>query len=165
MQDLLVEMFEALQREASLYRELLDLFKKQHGVFVSGETAPLTGYVKQGEMLVSEIESAEGAKKSLEEELARRLNVSINQINLSLLKEVSEESLREKYIQLEAELSPLLAEFRNTIATNTALAQESLDYIHFFLDILTKREDSSPTYSEGGTIKDQGRTLLLDKRL
>ena len=165
MQDLLVEMFEVLQKEASLYRKLLMLFKKQRGTLIAGETGVLAEHVEQGEMLASEIEDAELSKKSLEEELARLLNVPIDQLNLSLLKNASEGHLRENYIQLEAELSPLLTEFRNAVTTNAVLAQESLDYIHFVINTLTGTENLSPTYSEGGALKDEERSLLFDKRL
>jgi len=165
VQDLLVEMFEVIQKEASLYRKLLMLFKKQRDTLVAAETDVLAECVEQGEMLASEIEAAELSKKSLEEKVACLLDVPIDQLNLSLLKKASEGPLREKYTRLEAELSSLLTEFRSVITTNATLAQESLDYIHFVINTLTGAENLSPTYSEGGALKDEGRTRLFDKRL
>lgn len=144
------KLIEVLNKEASLYEEILALSKNKKDIIVNGNVSELESITKLEQSMILRLGKLENEREDLASRLADELGFGTTEITLKAL---SSRLPKEQAIEMDScckKLSAVLNELKETNSLNSKLIKNSLDYINFSINILSSVGPSDNNYVNSG---------------
>ena len=165
MQTLFSRLLDLLRHELGLYHQLLDILYQERQVLIDRRIPELSGFVRQEEKIIYQIEQAEYARDDLLTQLLSYPEFDSKPLNASTLIDFAEEPLKSEYIGLFDQVKQVKTEFEYVNQTNQQLIQSERDYVHFLMEQVTKMNEPGDTYVDDGNLREPVSRGLFDRRI
>ncbi len=143
--DIKEELYEILDKEYNIYREILEIFKEERAAIMVDDVSTLNALIIKGEEKIHRIKYLEEKRRSLLEgdSSITRLDVFINQI--------TDPEDRERFWDLKDRLLSIMEELKYIKEANELIIKKTLKYLRFYIELLSK-EMGSPVYGKAGVL-------------
>lgn len=156
-----------LARQNDIFQQLIQLAEAKKRSIIIGQVEELDQCLRQESSLLSDLERLEEARFTLQQDMAARLNIAVEEITASFLLQLASQQYPASAPALEKELDRLqssLSRLQEQIRENSELLKQSLNYIDEMYYLLNP-EDSTGVYSEQGTTEEAGKNIrIIDKK-
>jgi flagellar biosynthesis/type III secretory pathway chaperone len=163
MEGLWERLIEVLEKESSLYRDILALSRHKTNTIVEGKVGQLEQLTGVEQKMLLSIGGLERQREETVNELARFLGIPADQLNISLAVQKAGEGLKERLADLRDEITMTLKELKEVNDLNSDLIEKSLEYIDFSINLIAGCP-SDVTYSDKkGRGEDKGVSFFDQK--
>ncbi|HHZ16943.1 MAG TPA: flagellar protein FlgN [Peptococcaceae bacterium] len=152
---------EILSEQKKLYERLLELSRQKQKHLIKNNLGALEEIVAQEEGLVLQVSKLEEGRVACFSCLAGEYGLNAESTLLEFLQHVAEHH-RAQLKKLHEDLSGVLLDLRQLNQENTALLEQSLQFVNFTMDVLSQQ--SKPLYNADHEIKVERLTNFLDKK-
>lgn len=158
------ELKEILQNEGELYGTLLHLAEKKKEVITEGKVKELDQITQVEQSLIIKIGKEEQRREKVVEMIKKEVSLR-DDITVSALIHHLEEADQQVLEEARVSLLNTLGRIKETNDLNQVLIQDSLEFIQFNINILT-RSEQSPSYGQKqGEAKPTQRNNLFDVKI
>lgn len=155
------KIIEVINKEAALYKEILEISKNKKDIIVNGKVAELESITKLEQSMVLKLSRLEDEREELASKLAAELGISDDKITLKALSSKLPKNQASEMENCCKNLSAVLNELKEINSLNSKLIKNSLDYIDFSINILGNLGPSGNNYENSGeAITSKGRNLF-----
>ncbi|HHY90968.1 MAG TPA: flagellar protein FlgN [Clostridiales bacterium] len=161
------QLIEILNREYEGYTEYSKLAEEKQKVILSGDVKALDKIVEQEQEWVVMMGKMEQVRKIIIGNILLENNVERVE-NITELSEYIPEPQRTELLKIREDLGKLLEKIQEINELNGKLIQQTLDYIHFHINVLTGAESGTGTYgnrADGKDIHIQQKRNLFDAKV
>jgi len=148
-----IRILKLFQGELDLYRELLDVLKKEKKSLVENNIVRLSSLIPLKESLIRKIKSSEEARHPIMAEIAEDMGLEVGELTYHLLRQNAPDDLKGDFDKFEREALSVVEEIKRINAQNADLVTEAAGYVKFLINVITE--------SSGG----EGEIKILDKKL
>lgn len=159
------DLLERLEEIQDHYRQMLELAGKKQKELVKGNLEQIEALTKEEEKLIFKIGRLEDERHHCARRLISHFQLR-EEATLTDLMEVAPAEVKDKLQALQESMAQLIAEMDKLNQENINLIQQSLRFINFTVDLLTKADDPS-TYGSGKEANAKPDTIsrLVDKKI
>jgi len=159
------ELIIRLEGIQSMYQQMLELAIKKQKELVKGNLERIDAITKEEEKLVYQAGRLEEERYQYAGRLISHFGLK-QEATLKELIEVAPAIEQDKLHALQLSMSELIAQMDKLSQENIALIQQSLRFINFTVDMLTKPDDTA-TYGAGieKNNKQENISRILDKKI
>ena len=151
MASLMENLVDILDKEGTLYEQLLGLSSQKTSVIVKGDLEALAKITDEEQCVVSDIQSLEKKRVEAMKDIANVLNMDVNSLKLTDLIEVLEKRpVDQKNLTLQRDrLVGVAGNVRRVNGQNQELLRSSLEMVQFEMNIIqaSKRAPETANYS------------------
>ena len=133
--DNLGEIIACLQKQKSIYEELLSISRKKKQVLIDGKVEQLDNMVKHEGNLIIEIGHLENRREKAVEALAKELGCSSQELTISYVCSKVIDKRVGQVKSLADSIGSILKELKEINDINGKLIEQSLDYINFSINL------------------------------
>lgn len=154
-----------LEKLEELYRQLLDLSKQKQRQLVESNLDEIERLTKEEEVLVYRASRIEKERYELTERLYAHYGLQ-GENNLPGLIEIAPPEVQKPLEEVKERLETLIAEMDKTNQENISLIKQSLRFINFTVDILSKAGDPA-IYGSGNEKAQKAESVsrILDQKV
>lgn len=161
MRELEVELKEIMERELSLYRELLSLAKQKTEILKASKLTELELLTLDERDSVEKIGIIDAKRENVVRGLAKCLGIN-ERLDLSAMSKYFTEEGQSEFEGIKAEFNETIEELKKVNGLNETLIKDSLEYIDFSLNLVTSATVEG-NYS--GNLKNAENTSTSKKNL
>jgi flagellar biosynthesis/type III secretory pathway chaperone len=151
MEHLINDLISILEKETSLYEDLLRVLRKERELIASFDVDRLTGIVRRKVELIDDLRKLEEDRKAIAGVLGDRFNIRDLEFTISHLIQNSDVSSSAKLKNCANRLSSIVSEVSRFNKDNGILIERSLKYINDSVRILSSLVEERHTYSPSPT--------------
>lgn len=163
------EFIDTLEKQNRVLDNLLQLEEAKRQLIILGQVEELNKLVQKQGIIVSNLEKLEDARFKSQLKLARRWEITVEELPASMILTKVKEARHESSGELQAAIEKLdhsLSRLKAANDENNGLVKQSLDYINTLQSLLTG--DVAGTYSDRGTQVNESTTRpklrIIDKK-
>ena len=154
MDALVTELRELLTQEIALHKHLLALLHQEREFLIDLSTEEILENTKKKETCTLKIKMLEESRSVLVKQLSQQCGVPAEELTLSQI------------VSTRSTLTSLIKSIQEANQHNGLVVKDALHYCKRSLDFLYSSSVASPTYVDGGRIKDRARFgSLLSKEI
>ena len=166
MDALVTELGELLTQEIALHKHLLALLHKEKEFLIDLSTEEILENTKKKETCTLKIKMLEESRSVLVKQLSQHCGVPSEELTLSKIVSLIKEPQRSTLNATRSTLTSLIESIKEANQHNCLVVKDALHYCRRSLDFLYSSSAASPTYVNGGRIKDPARFgILLSKEI
>jgi len=163
---LVTELGELLTQEIALHKHLLALLHKEKEFLIDLSTEEILENTKKKETCTLKIKMLEESRSVLVKQLSQHCGVPSEELTLSKIVSLIKEPQRSTLNATRSTLTSLIESIKEANQHNCLVVKDALHYCRRSLDFLYSSSAASPTYVNGGRIKDPARFgSLLSKEI
>jgi flagellar biosynthesis/type III secretory pathway chaperone len=163
---LVTELRELLTQEIVVHKHLLALLHKEKEFLIDLSTEEILENTKKKETCTLKIKMLEESRAVLVNQLSHHCGVPPEDLTLSKIVSLLEEPHRSTLDATRSTLTSLIKSIKEANQHNGLVVKDALHYCKRSLDFLYSSSAASPTYVDGGRIKDPARFgSLLSKEI
>lgn len=163
MEGLLTKLIEVLERENGIYKDILDISRHKTEIIVEGKVTELDRMTGIEQKMVFNVGQLEKQREELLREMAQFMDIGVEEINMDHVIDEADGHLKDRFSKIREEISATLKELKEVNDLNSQLIEKSLEYIDFFIDLIT--DNSSGTIYSNRRDKDKGeRVSFFDQK-
>ena len=163
---LVTELQGLLTQEIELHKYLLSLLHKEKGFLIDLSTDDILENTKKKETCTLKIKMLEESRAVLVKRLSQHFGVPSEELTLSKIISLTHEPHRSTLDDTRSTLTSLIKSIKEANRHNCLVIKDALHYCRRSLDFLYSSSTASPTYVDGGRIKDPARFgSLLSKEI
>lgn len=162
--EILDSYLEVMESQNVLYGELLDLAKIKQPVLINGEIKKLENVTKKEQNIIIQVGRLEEKRITLHQALANHFCIKPEELNAKKFAELVKDDYRSKVQDITESLQKIVFELEKLNSANTALLEQSLEYVNFSLNLLTGF-DNNPTYGVNEEDKIKTTAKIFDRKL
>ena len=138
MASLIEELIYTLEKENTEYEGLLELSLQKTGVIIRNDIDELSRMVEKEQLVMDKILVLEKKRAEVSEDIANVLNKDVKTLTLTKLIELMSSQPREKnaLMTIHDKLSSTMKRMVEVNERNQALLQESMDMLHFEMNLV-----------------------------
>jgi len=157
MEKLLNTLSDCIDRQLSLYRQLLDLFRDERSAVLASDLDELNRVLMEKELLLQTIRRTEHLRRQTAHEVAVLLGIEEASLTVSQLIERVEEPYASKIKQQGATLQALIDEIQVASERNRSLCLQALQFVSGSIKLLTSLARPNPVYHASGRMHSDRR--------
>ncbi len=157
-------LLETMEKQLDIYRKLLSLALEKQQVLIKGNIPELEKMTKEEELLILQVGRLEEQRQALHQAIANHFVLSVDELPLTELIKRSDRETGRKFQQVFAEMTDILKDLTDMNQANIELIQNSLEYLNFSIDMLTKN-DNVPIYSKSNEGNKQTAAKIIDRKI
>lgn len=166
MDALVTELRELLAQEIVVHKHLLALLHKEKEFLIALSTEEILENTKKKETCTLKIKMLEESRLVLVKQLSQHWGVPPEDLTLLKIVSLLEEPHRSTLDATRSTLTSLIKSIKEANQHNGLVVKDALHYCKRSLDFLYSSSAASPTYVNGGRIKDPARFgSLLSKEI
>lgn len=166
MDALVTELRELLTQEIVVHKHLLALLHKEKEFLIDLSTEAILENTKKKETCTLKIKMLEESRSVLVKQLSHHCGVPPEDLTLLKIVSLLEEPHRSTLDVTRSTLTSLIKSIKEANQHNGLVVKDALHYCKRSLDFLYSSSAASPTYVNGGRIKDPARFgSLLSKEI
>jgi flagellar biosynthesis/type III secretory pathway chaperone len=154
MKHLINDLSDTLVIEKEMYENLQSLFKKNTNFITKGSVSQLEEIVKIEQNIIFKIGKLESRREKIVEEITNILQIDKEEITISKLFEYMDQEEKQKFENLQQEITDVIIDLKKTNELNSKLIKQSLEYIDFSINMLSIPNVGND-YGEKGEIKEE----------
>ncbi|ADG83631.1 flagellar protein FlgN [Thermincola potens] len=159
------ELIAILQEQLDLYTQLLNLARAKRPVLVKGKIEELDGITKQEEAIIFQVGRLEGQRNRIHQALANHFALSPANLTATELEKRLDADAAARLRCVFDKMVNIFAELEKENKTNTELIEHSLEYVNFYLNILSNT-DTSPSYNDNDKDrKNEAPARIFDQKI
>ncbi len=158
------ELLLVLEQQLGLYNQLLNLAKSKQPILVKGKIEDLDKVVKQEEVIIFQVGRLEEKRNAIQQALANHFALSAENMTAQELQKHIDQDGATRLRGIFEQLVKVISELEKINETNTGLIQNSLDFVNFYLNLLTST-DSTPSYDEQDKNSGNRSSRLFDHKI
>jgi len=163
---LVTELRELLTQEIEVHKHLLALLHKEKEFLIDLSTEEILENTKKKETCTLKIKMLEESRSVLVKQLSQHYSVPPEELTVSKIVSLLEEPHRSTLDATRSTLTSLIKSIQEANQHNGLVVKDALHYCKRSLDFLYSSSVASPTYVDGGRIKDPARFgSLLSKEI
>jgi flagellar biosynthesis/type III secretory pathway chaperone len=163
MKSLWERLIEILEKESALYRDILDLSRHKTNTIVEGRVSQLEQLTGVEQRLLLSVGGLEQQREEVVDQLARRLGIPADELNISVAVEQAEDELKEKLVALKEEIENTLKDLKEVNDLNSELIKKSLEYIDFSINLIAGGPEDVTYDAKKGRDKGKGASFFDQK--
>lgn len=165
MDQLSSQIIDVLEVQYRLHQEILELSRSKTDIIVEGRIQDLDKIVKMEQSLIIQIGKLENKREELLKELAERLNVSVEDLNLKNLAKRMDPHKSKQIMDIGKRFEELTGEQKKFNQLNSSLIKKNLEFIAFSLEVLTQDRSSGNIYQKEGDQTSKIQRNLFDAKV
>lgn len=141
------QLIEVINKEGKCLERFLTLLSDEQKFLVEKDVDSLRRSIEEQEKTIQDARKLEEERIKLTDLLAKQLRIEKDEVNISKLIELVEESYSTKLRELQSTLSSLYAKLERQRKKNEFLIKQSLRYTDKSIKVFLGLEEKDPTYS------------------
>lgn len=158
-----MDIVENMERQATLYRRLLDLSQAQLVALRERDVQSVHALLQEIEMEMLNRSRLEIRRSELLERLSLETGVPVEEITASRVSELADPAIADRIEYCSQELQSLLGDLDEVVERNQVVLQQELSLIDHMVHAVTSTD--SPVYAQGGVHADAPKRRLLDAQV
>jgi hypothetical protein len=144
------QLIEVINREISCLEKFLTLLSEEQEFLVQRDVDSLRKSIEEQEKTIREERKLEEARIKLTDSLAGKLKIDEEEVNLSRLIELVEESYSTELRELQSTLASLYAKLERQRKKNEFLIKQSMKYVDKSIEVFSNLKRRDPRHSASG---------------
>lgn len=149
MRHVLEELFDLLIEQKSVLSNMLELSQEERRIIISGEIEKLEGIVRLELHELSKLNAIEKKRSGLHKSIAAELDLSGDDVTISMIALSAQPDEREIIMKLQSELIALIEQHTNINMENMDLIKAHLEYSETMLELMVESEDPLNSFYGG----------------
>ncbi len=162
---LVEQLIMVLDRENSIYEDLLKISKNKTNSIVEGKVAELDSIVKMEQTLILQIGKLESLREDLTEKISKEVELDTTKLTILELVKRVETNLGEKLKRYQSKLNTTLKDIKDANELNSKLIKNSLEYINFSLNLISDTGVANNNYGNKGIESGNKKRNFFDVKL
>lgn len=154
-----------LEQERAIYQDILKMSRDKTNVIIEGRVSDLERIVSIEQSLIIQLGKLEDLRENLISEISSHLNIPSQELKISDIIVHVDKEQAEKLKSCQKGIEGTLNELMNINDLNSKLIKNSLDYIDFSINILSRLDSGINGYGSTGHVKSSGKRNFLDVKL
>jgi len=165
MEQLLSQLEEILENEATLYSQILSIGRQKTDIIIKGKVTELAALVEQEQDIVSQLAKLELSRDYVSSLLHKELNLSNKEVTLTELFNHVQGSHASSLMTRQEKLLDILKRVKDVNDENGKLINNSLEYIEFSINVLSNATNPGNNYNQVGYTAGAGKSSMFDMKL
>ncbi|HHW32015.1 MAG TPA: flagellar protein FlgN [Clostridiaceae bacterium] len=154
-----------LEQERAIYQDILKMSKEKTNVIIEGRVSDLERIVSSEQSLIVQLGKLEELRENLISEISSYLNIPPQDLKISDIIVHVDEEQAERLRICKKGIEGTLNELMNVNDLNSKLIKNSLEYIDFSINILSRLDTGINSYGSTGHVNPSGKRNFLDIKL
>ena len=159
--DNLGEIISCLEKQKSIYEELLSISRKKKQVLIDGNVEKLDSMVKREGNLIIEIGDLENKREKAVEALAKELGCSSKELTVSYVCDRVADKRVGLIRSLADSIGSILKELKELNDINGKLIEQSLEYVNFSINLVADVLEGQKVVYEANEEENKGNGVRL----
>lgn len=159
--DNLGEIISCLEKQKSIYEELLSISREKKQVLIDGNVEKLDSMVKREGNLIIEIGDLENKREKAVEALAKELGCSSKELTVSYVCDRVADKRVGKIMSLADSIGNILKELKELNHINGKLIEQSLEYVNFSINLVADVLEGQKAVYEANEEENKGNGVRL----
>jgi predicted AAA+ superfamily ATPase len=163
--EFITKLTNVLEQENAIYQDILEMSKNKTDIIIEGRVSELESIIKLEQNLIVQLGKLEDVRETLVSEISSHLKIPIQELKLSDLINYADKKEADKLKNCQKRMSFSLKDLMNVNELNSNLIKNSLEYIDFSINILSKPDIGINNYGNTGQVSSSEKRNFLDVRL
>lgn len=134
--DNIAKILHVLEKEKTIYEELLTLSQEKKNVIIAGKIQELDNFLKVEGNIILEISKLEDEREIAAEALAKQLGCSREELTISYVCDTVKDERCSKLREVANSIGETLSRLKEINDQNGKLIEQSLEYINFSMNLM-----------------------------
>lgn len=147
MDNMIKKLVDILNKELSVYKDILEVSTKKTKVIINGAAKELDKITQVEQTMILQIGRLENERENLVDNIKKQLKIEEDDVSISKIIDNLKDEYKVEIENIRKELLDILNKIKERNELNSMLINDSLEYINFNLNLLANTS-AETTYSD-----------------
>lgn len=162
---MITKLTDVLEQENTIYQEILKISEDKTNIIIEGKVSQLENIIKLEQALIIRLGKLEELREDLVSEIAISVDTPVEELKISDIINFAGKEKGEKLEICQGIIKKSIDDLTNVNDLNSKLLKNSLEFIDFSINILSRPDAGANNYGNTGQVSSSGKRNFLDMRL